>query len=338
MKKVSKIASIFLALVLAFCAPAVLTGCKSSATLEEASRAMVNAGEYYRKAHTGYDKFEDTTLTINVEFASSEDYEFEYYAKEGDTQKVKGTFTDSYAQKVELTIAVKNVTIGSGDNAYNVVHFSTKSVSRVTSKEYYLDDNELLKSEEVNGTETEEYVLASVANDGGVSFYEAHYDNYQEGDEEAEVTKEYYEFSDYENYMSFVETCLGRVSQLIYNSYFLGQGGETMMQMLLTCGEFTKDGDKFAVDLAYTAPNVSSYGSVLIKYEMSIGFNGKKLGEASVKESFEQIGSYQYSSDAKLNVKESASAISLNIEGYTQVDSVMTIYESMIPSSLSFND
>ena len=88
---------------------------------------------------------------------------------------------------------------------------------------------------------------------------------------------------------------------------------------MLLLASFEKSGDKMTMEVGYSMPQISKYGSMLINYSMKIGFDGKKLGTAEGSMSWETVDQGNYSSSTKLTFSESAEAVSVSIEGYEEV-------------------
>ena len=315
MKKFSKIASIFMAIALAVATPVVLTGCggPSEISLAEASKAVVVAGDNYYKNHRDYEQFADSTVVLKTNYRSSSVHEVEYYASATATETTKANFTDTSNGTEELKVVVKNVSRGEGDNAIKDIQMLVTKTVNDTTKEYFADDETgLLKEETVTTIEVTTYTLGYLVADGEATYYVTCFRSTKEGNQEAVVSKEYYAFESREEYVEAVVEYLGAAGELVANSYFVGEMGE----MFLFLATFTKDGDKVYMEMGYSMPEVSKYGSMLISYAIKTGFDGKKLGTVEGSMSWETVEQGEYHADAKLTFSESAEAVTVTVEGY----------------------
>ena len=331
MKKFSKIASIFMAIALAVATPVVLTGCgPSELSLKEGSRAMVVAGDNYYTNHVDYENFADSTVGYKSNYSSTSVHEVEYKASAGATETTKANFTDTTNGTEELKMVVKNVSLGEGESAVKDLHVVVTKTTNETKKEYFADDETgLLKEETTTTVEVTTYTLAYIVTDGEPTYYVTCLRSTKENSNDPVVSKEYYEFADRAEYMDAVAEYLSATSKLVAGSYFGGEMGE----MLLLLGSFSKDGDKVYMEVAYSMPEVSKYGSMLISISLKTGFDGKKLGEAEGSLSMETVDKGNYNADAKLTFNESAEAVSISIDGYEDAG-VLLEGDYLIPESL----
>ncbi len=337
MKKFSKIASIFLALILAVATPVLLTGCESEATLEEVSRAMVVVADNYKDSHKNYDNFADLTLKINATSNSSSVKELEYKTDKDAEQTTKGTFTNTSDGKSDVTIAVKNVSRGEGDALVKDVHLSVTSTDVTTEKGYELDGDDVLQEVNKTTTTTKTYVLGTKDVEGNVVYYVTEYTSSQVGSADAVVSKNYYSFANRSAYISAVNGYLTKISKLVKNSYFFGDGEESLMILLL--GKMTKDGDRVSMSVEYTVPSISeseSMPNMLVTMGKDIVLNGNEFGKASQKMSMETLSQGKFEMNADLTVENAAGDIEVDVTGYTAKITEITIPSAVLPTSLGF--
>ena len=275
MKKITKIMGVLFAFVLAAMTPLLFTGCKTSMSLEDAAKTMVEAGRNYFDAHEDYDNFADTTITFNTTYKTSAEHDLTY--KNADNEEVEGTFTDTMDVKEDMTIVVKNVTRGEGDATYNVVHIAMNVVTTTKIHAYALDGEEHLQEATTDVTTTKVYTLASAVEGNEVYYYVALHNTVQAaGEEEAVVTKRYYKFANKYAYLTSLDNYLEDLNEFIEEGYFGIQG-----EYLMLFAEFAKDGNKVEISGEMTYPLVDASSQELIKVARTAVYDGKNIDTAT---------------------------------------------------------
>ena len=321
MKKITKIMGVLFAFVLAAMTPLLFTGCKQSISLEDASKAMVEAGREYFGVHEDHENFADTTITFNTTYKRSAEHDLTY--KNEANEEVEDTFTDTMDVKQDMTIVVKNVTRGEGDATYNVVHLALNVVTTTKTHTYALDGQEHLQEANTDTTTTKVYTLATAVENNQVYYYVTLQTTTQEaGVENATVTKRYYKYAGVNTYLFSLDDYLDDLNEFIEEGYFGLQG-----EYLMLFGQFAKDGNKVEVSGEMTYPLVEASGQQLIKVTRTVVYDGKNLDTATATMNGD-MGAMQTEMTAIVKVVNGADAVEVpDLAGYAENLSEITLTE-----------
>lgn len=331
MRKITKIASVVLAVVLTFAASVLFTGCKSEIAMKDGAKAIVVAANNYQKSHESYTNFADTTLTFKSNFVSNGSMELEYKEKLEDEKTVKGTFTSTMNNTSEITVNIKNVKNDEDANAEDDIYLKITVVDVQNSKQYTVDENDLLQEQVEEKKSTKTYVLAAKEVEGELVYYITAEEKVEEKDKQDVLTKQYYQFADRYDYTSNVGEYLEKVNQLVQNSYFMTSNSSA--EMLVSLLTYSKDGDMVEMSLEITTPSISSGNALLTTTSYKSSFNGKELGTVEFKMLMEAVSNGEMEMGATVEVKTSADEVVLgDLTGYTLTEDLIEIEE--IPTNI----
>ena len=305
MKKIKKLITYLTCLALLVLVPFALAGCgDNSLSAIELNDLMYTSANTLYSTHIDFENFEDITYHWTENSVEKNNIKLEYYNNATDTETVIGTFEDKTQTTAEYFVAIKK-------NEDSLVAKFT--ITRTIVENYHdVDADGLLVSESVTTLQSETCKLMPFYVGENLRYGILYESSEKVGSAEAEVTKQYYIYSNAESYENKIfDTVVKEVNERLRDAFFYWALYKTYYSGLNI--EATKEGNKVVINsnIVITEIGYNNFEPVKYTVKTKANFVDNKANSAemdlktySKSSSYESNVTFDYTNSAVVETQE----------------------------------